>query len=264
MGCDGGTIPKRNEIVKNKQKNQGRDKNADLSAKWQFCSLSGLPLKKPIVACQLGRLYNKDAIIEHLLTLKTATPSSSTSIAPPSQISHIRSLKDVKELKLKEKADFNQTHQASSGSEKFKAQFVCPISGLDINGKYRFYYLTTCGCVLSERALKEVPDDKQCILCSKPYESSMDLIVLNGDEEETRDLREKLSLRRRQQRSQNRDKLALENPNIDNNGRASSQCKASSSTNRAEMPAVSCKLLVSKDEPKMKKHKPEASSSTVR
>lgn len=194
MGCDGGTIPKRKEIVKNKQNDQQRDKNADLSAKWQFCSLSGLRLKKPIVACQLGRLYNKDSIIEYLLESKA---SSSTSSSTSSTVSHIKSLKDVKELKLKEKANFDKTHQASSGNERFKAQFVCPISGLDVNGKYKFFYILSCGCVISERALKEVPNEKICILCSKSYNPELDLIVLNGDESETSKLREKIQTRKR-------------------------------------------------------------------
>lgn len=194
MGCDGGTIPKRNELVKNKAKDGNRDKNADLSAKWQFCALSGLRLKKPIVACQLGRLYNKDAIIEHLLNSKSS-PSTSQPV-----VSHIKSLRDVKELKLKEKLEYDKSHQASSGSEQFKAQFVCPISGLDLNGKYKFYYILKCGCVLSERALKEVPNDRQCILCSKPYDPDIDLIVLNGDRDEMLALKERLSRLRRQLR----------------------------------------------------------------
>lgn len=208
MGCDGGTIAKRSELVKTKRKgHQEHDKNADLSAKWQFCSLSGLRLKKPIVACQLGRLYNKDAIIEHLLKIKssqTSAGASSSTVSNSSTVSHIRSLKDVKELKLKEKPDFDKTHNASSGSEQFKAQFVCPVSGLDINGKYKFFYILTCGCVISERALKEVSDDNSCIICFKPYNSKLDLIVLNGDENEVKELKEKLLLRKRQYRSDRR------------------------------------------------------------
>lgn len=194
MGCDGGTIPKRKEIVKSKQKDLNRDKNADRSAKWQFCALSGLRLKEPIVACQLGRMYNKTAIIEHLLELKTATRTEHNPL-----VSHIKSLRDVKEIKLKEKAEYDErNHQASSGSEKFKAQFVCPISGLDMNGSYKFFYNLQCGCVLSERAIKEVPNESSCILCSKHYESDLDLILLNAsDEDELDELKERLELRRK-------------------------------------------------------------------
>lgn len=216
MGCDGGTIPKRNEVVKNKQKDKSRDKNSDLSAKWQFCAISGLRLKKPIVSCQLGRIYNKDAIIEHLLEQRAGGASSSRSL-----ISHIKSLKDVKELKLREKQDFDGAHQAASGNEQFKAQFVCPISGLDINGKYKFYFLWTCGCVFSERALKEVPNDQQCLLCSKPYSSELDLIVLNGDELETKDLRERISTRRRLLKNEKKSDRPEEQPSTSQTSAAS-------------------------------------------
>lgn len=200
MGCDGGTIPKRNEIVKNKQSNHNRDKDADLSARWQFCYLSGLRLKKPIVACQLGRLYNKDAILEYLIELKSPHGSDGDPPSNSSKVSHIKSLKDVKTLNLREKTDFDQGRQATSSTEAFKAQYSCPISGLDINGKYKFYFLFSCGCVFSERALKEVSNEHQCIVCSNPYNPDVDLIVLNGNEAETRRLKDSLINRKRQQR----------------------------------------------------------------
>lgn len=195
MGCDGGTIPKRQEIVKNKQKDAVRDKNVDLSAKWQFCALSGLRLKRPIVACQLGRLYNKTAIIEYLLDYKTA--NKPTTFSPV--VSHIKSLKHVRELTLTDRSSSNRNGSSSTSSdEHLRSQFVCPTTGLEMSGRYKFYFLFTCGCVISERALKQVPNDKKCILCSKPYDPELDLIVINGDEEEMKELGERLAERRSQ------------------------------------------------------------------
>jgi len=52
----------------------------------------------------------------------------------------------------------------------------------EMNGKYRFVYLDTCGCVMSELAMKEVPS-KTCIKCTKPYEAA-NVIVLNPRAEE--------------------------------------------------------------------------------
>jgi hypothetical protein len=40
MGNDGGSIPKRNELVKEKQKEVRPDQNAVLIATWFFCALS--------------------------------------------------------------------------------------------------------------------------------------------------------------------------------------------------------------------------------
>lgn len=35
--------------------------------RWSTCALSGQPLAAPVVACYLGRLYNKAAVLEWLL-----------------------------------------------------------------------------------------------------------------------------------------------------------------------------------------------------
>lgn len=48
MGCDGGTIPRRDELVKTKKKPEEKDKDAELAAKWQFCALTSEKLRQPI------------------------------------------------------------------------------------------------------------------------------------------------------------------------------------------------------------------------
>jgi hypothetical protein len=55
MGCDGGTIPKRDELVKTKKKEAQTAKDVKVAAKWNNCHLSQLPLQKPIVADLLGK-----------------------------------------------------------------------------------------------------------------------------------------------------------------------------------------------------------------
>jgi topoisomerase IA-like protein len=56
MGADGGTIPKRCELVRKKKKKEKVGKNYEDATKWRTCQLSQEPLKKPVVACKLGRL----------------------------------------------------------------------------------------------------------------------------------------------------------------------------------------------------------------
>ena len=58
--------------------------------KWQHCHLTQQKLIKPIVACELGFLYNKEAIIEKLLDSKGNKDSSSSN---NDLASHIKSLK---------------------------------------------------------------------------------------------------------------------------------------------------------------------------
>ncbi|XP_039275145.1 replication termination factor 2-like [Nilaparvata lugens] len=87
MGCDGGTIPKRDELVRTKKKPEQKDKDAELSYRWRHCSINQQPLQKPIVACQLGRLYSKTSVLEGLLD-RTTLPETAT---------HIKSLKCQKQ-----------------------------------------------------------------------------------------------------------------------------------------------------------------------
>jgi len=100
MGNDGGSIPKRIELVKEKKKEVRPDQTALKIAIWFFCALSKVCitfnlmvlqnvcivssgfhdthircahfalkslLQDPVVICALGKLYNKDAVLEFLL-----------------------------------------------------------------------------------------------------------------------------------------------------------------------------------------------------
>ncbi|KAI2663927.1 Replication termination factor 2 [Labeo rohita] len=162
MGCDGGTIPKRHELVKGPKKVEKVDKNAELAARWKYCALSQEKLKRPIVACELGRLYNKDAIIEYLLDKSAERPNAEV-------VAHIRSIKDVKELNLTDNPAWEGERRNIKGDcyeDMHCAMFICPVVGLEMNGKHKFLYLQTCGCVFSERALKEVKTE----ICHKVSE----------------------------------------------------------------------------------------------
>lgn len=173
MGCDGGTIPKRDELVKKKQKPEEKDKQAESIAKWRYCALSCQVLRKPIVSCPVGRLYNKEAIIQFLLDKETVHEV----------VSHIRGLKDVKELNLTLKAGYEEKAvEGGINPDVGDSPYICPVTGLEMNGKYKFCYIQSCGCVLSERAFKEVKSEN-CLKCTKPYQES-DVIIINGTDEE--------------------------------------------------------------------------------
>lgn len=67
MGNDGGSIPKRSEVVKQKKNTVEVDKSAKAVAKSTLCSISKEPLRSPIVVCKRGLLYNKEQLIKRLL-----------------------------------------------------------------------------------------------------------------------------------------------------------------------------------------------------
>uniref|UniRef100_A0A9L0R8Y8 Replication termination factor 2 n=1 Tax=Equus caballus TaxID=9796 RepID=A0A9L0R8Y8_HORSE len=128
------------------------DKDAELVAQWNYCTLSQEILRRPIVACELGRLYNKDAVIEFLL-------DKSSEKALGKAASHIKSIKNVTELRLSD----NPAWEGDKGNTKGdkhddlqRARFICPVVGLEMNGRHRFCFLRCCGCVFSERALREI------------------------------------------------------------------------------------------------------------
>jgi replication termination factor 2 len=58
----------------------------------------------------------------------------------------------------------------------------------------RFVVLASCGCVITERVIKEIPT-KRCLACEKPFEED-DVILLNADEAETAELVKRLLQRR--------------------------------------------------------------------
>lgn len=183
MGCDGGTIPRRDELVRMKKKPEQKDKDAERSFKWRNCALSQQILQEPIVACSLGRLYSKSSVLEALLDKETR----------PESINHIKNLKDIKDLKLVKNPAYVPTDHTDGTFDNGSAPYICPISGLEMTGKFRFVFLWSCGCVLAERALKEVRQNL-CHMCQQPFTDN-DIVVLNGTEEDIEKLKDKMAIR---------------------------------------------------------------------
>ncbi|XP_038208287.1 replication termination factor 2 [Zerene cesonia] len=183
MGCDGGTIPRRDELVRLKKKPEQKDKDAERSFKWRNCALSQQPLQEPVVACGLGRLYSKSSVLEALLDKESK----------PESINHIKNLKDIKDLKLTKNPAYKKTEHTDGAVGEGSAPYICPISGLEMTGKFRFIFLWSCGCVLAERALKEVRQNL-CHMCQQPFTEN-DVVVLNGMDEDIEKLKEKMAVR---------------------------------------------------------------------
>ncbi|GAA5901903.1 hypothetical protein JCM8208_006634 [Rhodotorula glutinis] len=168
MGNDGGSIPKRHELVKTKT-TRSRDSDAALThQQWAFCALSKQPLRAPVVACPLGRMYNKDALIAHLLA--PTAQASPYGLDGHQVAGHIRSLRDVVTLRLTpnpaldshsgtaaDNDDEATLAGAAGASDRTPpAAFVCPVSLREMNGSVRFVYRVPCGCVVSDSALREL------------------------------------------------------------------------------------------------------------
>lgn len=179
MGCDGGSIPTRCELVKTKEKTEVKNVNELNRIKWFSCAISKEPLKEPIVTCALGNLYNKEAIITALLSKNLDL-----------SFRHIQSLKDVTEIKFTLNPAYTQLSELSP--------YICPVTQMEVGGRYRFVAIPECGCVISQRALREVPS-KECLNCGKSFDPK-NTISLNNTEEEIEKLRKELQEQRQEKR----------------------------------------------------------------
>lgn len=187
MGNDGGSIPDRRDLVRNKPKAEQADKHSQMIARWFFCALSKRPLQEPIVSCALGKLYNKDAILEYLLDKNAYGDGADI-------CGHIRSLKDVRTLQLTP----NPASAAGSNTPPEpgappRAQFVCPLTQKEMSGLVPFVYLVPCGHVFSAgglRALAPQPGENAvCPQCQAKYAPGPDVRPLNPSPEEEEALR---------------------------------------------------------------------------
>ncbi|XP_076164763.1 replication termination factor 2 [Ptiloglossa arizonensis] len=196
MGCDGGTIPRRDELVRVKKKPEQKDKEAELAFKWRHCTIKQLPLQPPVVGCALGRLYSKESVLEGLLDRSTL----------PESAQHIKSLKDVKNLNLTPNPAFdgNKAEKGDCYADGGKSPYICPIIGLEMNGKYKFCFLWSCGCVMSERALKEIKSTI-CHRCQQFF-TEADVIIINAEGDDLKLMEENMSIRKVAQKKSKKQK----------------------------------------------------------
>ncbi len=88
------------------------------------CAQSGALLEEPVVMCQLGNLFNKEAIITALIN-KTLN----------SHFSHIRGLKDLKQVlftpnpSYTSEADFAANNTAGDDNRS-QSKYICPLGNL--------------------------------------------------------------------------------------------------------------------------------------
>eukprot|EP00929_Paragymnodinium_shiwhaense_P071552 TRINITY_DN36363_c0_g1_i1.p1 TRINITY_DN36363_c0_g1~~TRINITY_DN36363_c0_g1_i1.p1 ORF type:complete len:285 (-),score=90.63 TRINITY_DN36363_c0_g1_i1:30-884(-) len=144
------------------------------------CRLSQQALQDPVVACRLGNLYNKEALISALLNKSI-----------PKDLSHIRALKDVKPAVI--------TWKEAEKEDNAK-RMVCPISREELDvGSARSVVIWSSGVIVSAKALKEMKL-KECPVTNKPFDAEQDLVPLIPDDDELEKLRARLPEREKKKR----------------------------------------------------------------
>ncbi|EST07154.1 Replication termination factor 2, RING-finger [Kalmanozyma brasiliensis GHG001] len=216
MGNDGGSIAKRDELVRTKASLEKVDPELLRQSLWTICSLSRQPLSPPVASDPLGRLYNKDAIVQHLLLRHSE--ASSSKLDP---IAHIRGLRDITDLTLTPNTLYRPASPTTAASDEHSVYpFMCPLSSKQMDGKQRFVYIVGCGCVMSATGLKSTisasEEETPCPVCSKPFnaagllkgkqEATGSVVTINPAREEEEDMREAMEKARAEQAAKKKTK----------------------------------------------------------
>ncbi|KAL5369018.1 hypothetical protein CPHLJ_4g1281 [Cryptosporidium parvum] len=142
MGGDGGSIPKRADVVKTKgygfKRNLGgmgympnaqvkltNEENSTklkMHERWTKCYLTNEPLNPPVVICNKGFLYNKEAVINKLLSKSKTAP-------------HIKKLSDVFQVKNK----FNNILNC----------LICPVTNKNLDYYTKASYNKCCQHIIA-------------------------------------------------------------------------------------------------------------------
>ncbi|WFD19688.1 Replication termination factor 2 [Malassezia caprae] len=213
MGNDGGSIARRDDLVRTKaQAPVSQDRDELRHSTWTLCRVSHHRLQAPVMLDRLGQLYNKEGLIEYLLRrAKNAATDAEHEAAR-----HIRGLKDVRPVALAP----NPVREAERG-EALYYPHACPLTQRPMNGKNKFVALWTCGCVLSEAGLretafpgaprKEVTEATPCPQCGVPFQPAAlwhatptiddDVVALYPPPDAQRALREQLAAQRKKRKA---------------------------------------------------------------
>lgn len=165
------------------------DPSQTACSRWRTCALSNVPLQAPVVACELGYLYNKEPLIKHLGDKDRVNHTDHFAF------SHVRRLKDVILCNF----SWDVTKRTSNDHvDDVRHVFICPTTHKQANGRYPFLLMRNCGCVLAKRAFVEVKDSTQCPNCNSPLRGSIEQesILLNPTQVELDEMRERLEIKR--------------------------------------------------------------------
>ncbi|KAH8121583.1 hypothetical protein FP744_10004302 [Trichoderma asperellum] len=160
MGNDGGSIPKRRELVKNAARTPTISELKataleSLAHAWAHCALSDAPIDlEAVVSDWRGRLYNYEAILQGLM------PSDDPNEVTPAALG-IRSLRDVAKLKFSKMGD----------------KWACPISMKEMGPTTKSVYLVPCGHVFAEVAITEIKEEA-CPECGEAFTQENVIAIL--------------------------------------------------------------------------------------
>lgn len=167
MGNDGGSIPTRRELVKSAAKDLSTTQVKEIQTEqqehyWSTCALSHQPLSLPVVSDSLGTLYNKDAVLDHLLHLGQVEQEEKAGWEPRAEAfkDRLRGLRDIVEVRFQVQEEDTKAEALAS------SKWVCPVTGKGLGPGVKAVYLVPCGHAFAESAIKEMPGDRCLQVCT--------------------------------------------------------------------------------------------------
>ncbi len=174
MGNDGGSIPKRRELVKDAARvptvsELKATALESLQHAWTHCALSDAPLDMDAaVSDASGRLFNYEAILQALMPTDETPELSAAALG-------VRSLRDVVKIKFSKAGD----------------KWTCPISMKEMGPATKCVYLVPCGHAYADIAIKEIKEDA-CPECNQAFTEDNVISILPTTKEETQKLQKRL------------------------------------------------------------------------
>ncbi|KAK1767878.1 Rtf2 RING-finger-domain-containing protein [Phialemonium atrogriseum] len=184
MGNDGGSIPKRRELVKSPPRNPTVSQLKataleSLTHAWTHDALTSEPLTlESVVSDWRGRLYNYETVLEKLMPSDDSNNNDDDNTTPATANGEskelnfastgIKSLRDVVKLKFK---------RYSPPGEKGREIWACPLSLKELGPATKAVYLVPCGHVFAEVSIKTIQEEL-CPECSESFESDNVIDIL--------------------------------------------------------------------------------------
>lgn len=189
MGNDGGSIPKRRELVKSAARapthSELKATNLEsLGHAWTHDPLNSTTLDfDSVVSDWRGRLYNYETILQSLMPSDTE-PTADTENGPAEGLTFagtgIKSLRDIVRLKF-----------TKSGDKEKKNVRICPVSMKELGPATKSVYLVPCGHVFAEVAFKQIQEEN-CPECSEPYKPENVVPILPVDDAEVKKMLQRI------------------------------------------------------------------------
>ena len=239
MGLDGGTVISRTDVLRgaswdlaqadaststrggqlSSHRRHGASRALPPSVvretRWRVCALSGAPLSpaRGVVACALGRLYDRETALTHVLTRHGVFTSEEATYAYANRLNSSGAIGDASHLRAR--SDFFEVRLArAADATEETPEFECPATGARCGrSAVAFVALRPCGHVVSEKAAREAakaaavrgggggggesespPTPPTCPACEVPFDPAHSLPI-HGTEAQVEKLRDAMDRR---------------------------------------------------------------------